>query len=114
MQVGTVPHYIGPMLSSRRATHLLLAAGLAASSVTCGDENLTRPTPDTPGGELVVAGPPAKMSLNRQPPANALHGEVWNPSNQPRVAGDKPGAAATVPVRAGLAGVVSGVGMPPV
>jgi galactose oxidase len=73
------------MLSLRRATHLLLAAGLAASSVTCGDENLTRPTPDTPGAELVVAGPPAKLTIGRQPPANALDGEVWDPSIQPKV-----------------------------
>jgi galactose oxidase len=74
------------MLLSRRATHLLLAAGLAASSLTCGDENLTRPTPDTPGGELAVtAGPPAKINMNRQPPANALDREVWDPSTQPRV-----------------------------
>jgi hypothetical protein len=73
------------MFVSRRATHLLLAAGLAASSVTCGDENLTRPTPDTPSGELAVAGPPAKINMNRQPPANALDREVWDPSTQPRV-----------------------------
>jgi galactose oxidase-like protein/glyoxal oxidase-like protein len=73
------------MLLSRRTARLLLAAGLAASSVTCGDENLTRPTPDTPSGELLVAGPPAKISIGRQPPANALDSEVWDPSIQPKV-----------------------------
>jgi hypothetical protein len=73
------------MLSSRRAVHLLIAAGLAASSLTCGGEDVTRPTSDAPGGELAVAGPPAAITVTRQPPASALDREVWDPTAQPIV-----------------------------
>jgi hypothetical protein len=73
------------MLSSRRAVHLLIAASLGASSLTCSGDNLTRPTPTTPGGEVGFAGAPAKINITRQPPASVLDREVWDPSKQPKV-----------------------------
>ena len=73
------------MLSSRRAAHLLIAASLGASSLTCSGDNLTRPTPAVPGAEVAFAGPPAQINITRQPPASALDREVWDPGKQPKV-----------------------------
>jgi galactose oxidase len=83
---GTMRVYmVALMLSSRRGAHLLVAAGLAALSVTCGGDDLTRSTPR--GDELAAtAGPPANITITRQPPASALDQEVWDPSTQPIVA----------------------------
>src|SRR5215218_9103948 len=95
------------MNSSCRATHLLLAAGLAVSSVTCGGDNLTRPTPASRGGAVtLIAGPPAKINITRQPPASALDQEVWEPGAQPIVVVKDAGgvAVAGVVVTASIAG----------
>jgi galactose oxidase len=71
---------------SRRLVRLLLATSLAIGSATCGDDNLTKPTPDgTPGGPSLAAGPAATFKLNVQPPASALSREVWDPTRQPVV-----------------------------
>jgi galactose oxidase len=72
------------MGSFRRTGHLLLAAGLAALSVTCGGDDVTRPTP-TGDAFAVSAGPPATITVIGQPPANALDREVWDPGSQPIV-----------------------------
>lgn len=73
------------MLPVRRLTALLLPTGLAVISVTCGGDTLTRPT-DSPAGPLAaVAGPAARITVTRQPPATALDQEVWDPAAQPIV-----------------------------
>jgi galactose oxidase len=72
------------MLSFRGAAHLLLAIGLAASLATCRQDTPTGATPETPnGGFAVSAGPPASLTITRQPRASALDREVWTPSTQP-------------------------------
>jgi galactose oxidase len=74
------------MLSFRRASHLLLAIGLTGSLATCRQDAPTGTTPETSSGRLAVsAGPPASLTITRQPRASALDREVWTPSTQPTV-----------------------------
>jgi galactose oxidase len=74
------------MLSFRRASHLLLAIGLTGSLATCRQDAPTGTTPETSsGGFAVTAGPPASLTITRQPRASALDREVWTPSTQPTV-----------------------------
>jgi galactose oxidase len=70
--------------SHPRAVSLGLSAALAVALVSCGDEP-TRPDMDPASGTPRVAGPPATMQVNVQPPAGALNREVWDPSRQPGV-----------------------------
>src|SRR5215208_3040896 len=68
---------------TRRTGQLLLVAALGALSVTCTGD-LTPPA--EPGeGPSLLAGPPARMAVTKQPPANALDREVWGPGVQPVV-----------------------------
>jgi hypothetical protein len=62
---------------------IAIALGLAAASLTCNGDNVTRPDEASPG--LATAGAPATMNINRQPPATALDSEVWAPALQPIV-----------------------------
>jgi len=71
------------MSRSRRAARLALAVSLAAVSITCDGDNITRPEDSTPA--LATAGTPATLAINRQPPATALDQEVWGPTLQPIV-----------------------------
>ena len=73
------------MRLSPRLPRLLLATGLAAGTVTCGTDDLTRETAEAPAPELAVAGPPDRLTLTQQPPAAALDQEVWDPTRQPKV-----------------------------
>ena len=74
------------MRPPHRTARLLLVAGLAGLSVTCQGDNLTRPGPGGSAGEPVLAaGPPARISVTRQPPPSALDREVWDPARQPIV-----------------------------
>jgi galactose oxidase len=85
--------------SARRAAHLLLTASLAVASVTCGGDDLTKPTPDaTPGDISLVTGPAATINLTIQPPSSALDREVWDPSRQPAMAVKDAGGHAVVGV----------------
>ncbi len=80
-----IVHSIGGCMSSfRRTTHLLLAAGLATLSVTCGGDDVTPPTPSENIADL-SSGSPATIRVSRQPPAIALDQAVWAPDSQPRV-----------------------------
>jgi hypothetical protein len=83
------------MTSSRRGSHLLLAAALAGVSVTCSSDNVTTPDPGKTGGEFAV-GTAAVISISRQPPATALNQEVWSPGAQPIVVVKDAGGAAVV------------------
>jgi len=67
-----------------RTAKILLVSGLGALSITCSGDNLTRPAPDG-SGQLAVAGPPARVTISRQPPSTALDQEVWAPAAQPVV-----------------------------
>jgi hypothetical protein len=70
----------------RQTARLLAAAGLGALTLTCTSDDPTRP--NTEGAESAVAalaGPPARIVINRQPPTSALDREVWDPVRQPTV-----------------------------
>jgi galactose oxidase len=75
------------MRQFRRTTYLIAVAGLGALSLTCTSDEPTRPGPESAGpeGSFAVAGPPARIVINRQPPATALDREVWDPAVQPIV-----------------------------
>src|SRR5689334_5177895 len=81
------PSPLDPMSAFARASRLILAAGLAAASLTCSGDNITQPAPDDGSAPalVVAAGAPASVKLNRQPPAAALDQEVWDPAVQPLV-----------------------------
>jgi galactose oxidase len=93
----------------RRAGHLLIAAVLLTSSVTCGGDNLTRSTPESAEPEF-VAGPAASIRVTIQPPAGALNVEVWEPTRQPRVL-VKDAAGVGVPGVVVIASIASGSGI---
>jgi hypothetical protein len=83
------------MTSSRRGSHLLLAAALAGVSLTCSGDNVTTPDAGRTSGDFVVtAGPAAVIGISRQPPATALDQEVWSPGTQPVVVVKDAGAVA--------------------
>ncbi len=67
-----------------RTAKILLVSALGLLSITCSGDNLTRPAPEG-GSQLAVAGPPARITISRQPPSNALDQEVWAPGAQPVV-----------------------------
>ena len=75
------------MTRFRRTTRLLLAIALAGASITCGDDDPTRPSPEPEAGTGITAaaGPAATLRVSKQPPANALDREVWVPGSQPVV-----------------------------
>ncbi len=62
---------------------IALALTLAAASLTCNGDNVTRPDEASPS--LATAGAPATLNINRQPPTSALDSEVWAPTLQPIV-----------------------------
>src|SRR5690349_5260383 len=62
---------------------IALALTLAAVSLTCNGDNVTRPDEASPS--LATAGAPATLTINRQPPTSALDSEVWSPTLQPIV-----------------------------
>jgi galactose oxidase len=98
-----------PMLSFRRAAPLAIAASFAAALVTCSGDDITRPS--APSAEVAAAaGPPAKIIVKRQPPAQALDREVWDPGVQPIVV-VKDAAGATVPGAAVVVSIASGPGV---
>ncbi len=68
-----------------RTANILAVTGLAALSLTCTGDEPTRPGAEDTGPSLAVAGPPAKIVINRQPPGTALDREVWDPAVQPTV-----------------------------
>jgi galactose oxidase len=72
-----------PTMTTRSAKILLVSA-LGVLSITCSGDNLTRPAPEG-SAQLAVAGPPARITISRQPPSNALDREVWTPGAQPIV-----------------------------
>jgi galactose oxidase-like protein/glyoxal oxidase-like protein/Kelch motif protein len=71
------------MTQFRRAIRLALPVCLAAVSITCGGDNLTRPEESSPA--LATTGTPASLKINKQPPTSALDTEVWAPAAQPVV-----------------------------
>ncbi len=73
-----------PVLLQSQSARLALAAGVAAASLTCSGDDVTRPS--TPEGEFAAAaGPPARIIIKKQPPGRALDQEVWEPGAQPVV-----------------------------
>src|SRR5690349_6211391 len=62
---------------------IALTLTLAAASLTCNGDNVTRPDETSPS--LATAGAPATLTINRQPPTSALDSEVWAPTLQPIV-----------------------------
>jgi hypothetical protein len=73
------------MSASRRAARLALAVCIAAVSVTCSGDNITRPATDEAAPSLATAGVPATITINRSAPLTALDSEVWTPTTQPIV-----------------------------
>src|SRR6478736_8686437 len=73
------------MSVSRRLARLAAAIALAAVSLTCNGDEVTRPTPDESGPSLATTGTPATVAINRSPPLSALDTEVWVPTSQPIV-----------------------------
>jgi len=71
-------------MPTTRTAKILLVSALGVLSITCSGDNLTRPAPEG-RGQLAVAGPPARITISRQPPSNALDQEVWAPGAQPVV-----------------------------
>jgi galactose oxidase len=98
------------MLMSQRNTRLLLVAGLVSATVTCNGDSLTRPDPAGPGTLAVTAGPPARISVTRQPPTSALDKEVWDPARQP-IAVVRDAAGVGVAGVAVTASIASGAGI---
>ena len=68
----------------RRASSLVLAAGLAAGAITCTGDNASPDRQTGPDAPL-LAGAPSSLKINIQPPPTALDREVWIPSRQPTV-----------------------------
>jgi galactose oxidase len=98
------------MLAFRRASHLLLAIGLAGSVATCRQDAPTGTTPETSSdGFVVTAGPPASVTITRQPRASSLDHEVWTPSTQPIVV-VKDAGGVVVKGAVVTAGLASGAG----
>src|SRR5690348_959983 len=64
----------------RRTCRLLLLAVAGTFLATCTDNGPTHPNA---GGEFAVAGPPARITISRQPPSSVLDKEVWDPAAQP-------------------------------
>ena len=95
------------MSSFRRAARLTLALSLAAVSVTCNGDNVTRPEESAPA--LATTGTPATLGINRQPPASALDQEVWGPTLQPIVV-VKDAGGVVVPGVVVTASIVPGTG----
>ncbi len=62
---------------------IALPLALAAGSLTCNGDNVTRPDEASPA--LATAGAAATLSINRQPPTSAVDSEVWGPTLQPVV-----------------------------
>src|SRR6188472_2068432 len=71
------------MLMPTRTKGILLVSALGILSITCSGDQLTRPAERT--GQLAVAGPPARITISRQPLSSALDQEVWAPGSQPIV-----------------------------
>ena len=71
------------MIKPTRTNRILLVSALGILSITCSGDQLTRPAEKT--GEFAVAGPPARITISRQPPSSALDQEVWAPGSQPVV-----------------------------
>jgi hypothetical protein len=92
----------------RRATSLLLSAGLAAGAITCTGDN-TPPDRATGPDLPQLAGAPASLKVTVQPPASALDREVWVPSRQPKVV-VKDANGVSVPGVTVTASVASGTG----
>src|SRR5215211_4514616 len=67
-----------------RSAKILLVSALGVLSITCSGDNLSPPAPEG-NGQLAIAGPPARITISRQPPSNALDQEVWAPGAQPVV-----------------------------
>jgi Glyoxal oxidase N-terminus. len=95
------------MYSFRRAARLTLALSMAAVSVTCNGDNVTRPEESAPA--LATTGVPATLGINRQPPASALDQEVWAPTLQPVVV-VKDAGGVVVPGVVVTASIVPGTG----
>jgi len=95
------------MLRIRPTGHLLLVATLGVLSITCtGDIT----PPGEPGrGINALAGPAARITVSRQPPAGALDQEVWAPGSQPLVV-VKDAAGVAVPGVAVTVRLASGTG----
>ncbi|HEX6408851.1 MAG TPA: hypothetical protein VFZ90_16810, partial [Gemmatimonadales bacterium] len=91
-----------------RTAKILLVSALGVLSTTCSSDNLTRPAPDG-SGQLAVAGPPARITISRQPPSSALDQEVWAPGSQPIVV-VKDAAGVAVAGAVVTAGIASGSG----
>jgi len=89
----------------RRAARIVLAMCLAFGAATCNGDNVTRPDAGTPA--LATMGTPATITINKQPPTNALDQEVWDATLQPIIlvkdAGGVPlsGVAVTAQVASG-------------
>ncbi|HEX2610309.1 MAG TPA: kelch repeat-containing protein, partial [Gemmatimonadales bacterium] len=101
-----------PALSMRsysRIAGVALAAGIAALSITCSGDEPTHPSTDNPGAELLVAGPPARVTVTHQPPTSALDQEVWAPAAQP-IAAVKDAAGVGVAGVVVTATILSGTG----
>lgn len=86
---------------------ITLSLGLAAASLTCNNDDVTRPDEATPS--LATAGAPATLTINRQPPTSALDSEVWAPTLQPIVL-VKDAAGVVVPGVVVTASIASGSG----
>ncbi|MFL5449842.1 MAG: hypothetical protein ACJ8AX_14935, partial [Gemmatimonadales bacterium] len=91
-----------------RTNRILLVSALGILSITCSGDQLTRPAEKT--GEFAVAGPPARVTISRQPPSNALDQEVWAPGSQPVVV-VKDAAGVAVASAVVTAAIASGSGV---
>ena len=94
------------MSGFRKAARLALAVSLAAVSVTCNGDNVTRPE-ESPA--FATTGTPATLTINRQPPATALDREVWGPTLQPVIL-VKDGGGVVLPGVVVTASIASGGG----
>jgi hypothetical protein len=97
------------MSFTRRLARLWLAAAVAAVSLTCNGDNLTRPSPDGSQPALATTGTPATVTINKQPPATALDSEVWGPTLQPIIL-VKDGGGVVLPGVVVTASIASGGG----
>src|SRR6188472_1498711 len=95
------------MLMPTRTKGILLVSALGILSITCSGDQLTRPAERT--GDFAVAGPPARVTISRQPPSNALDQEVWAPGSQPIVV-VKDAAGVAVAGAVVTAAIASGTG----
>src|SRR3954447_3402022 len=69
---------------THRASLIAVATAMVAGLATCTD-NSTSPDGATGPTGVQLAGAPAGLEINVQPPASALDREVWQPSQQPVV-----------------------------